>query len=211
MSYGPPTRTVAEVLRAVKRTFGDESSAQLENEDIIAWINDAQDEINNSNKVLKEQATVEVVAGAATHAFPSKNIQQIEALLFDGHVVKNVSYAQALTTHVGTTNTAPVPEVWYEWGGQFTFYPTPSVNGTITLIYTVRPQRVQMELSATLSLPDKYYQDIVRYVLQQAYLMDEALDLSSNQAQQFTQSLEAKGEEDNIAQQGTYQTITFID
>lgn len=212
MVYGPPTRTVGEVMRAVKRTFGDESQAQLEDDDIVAWINDAQDEINNLNKVLKEQSTVTAVAGEPTYSFPSKRIQQIEALLYAGVKVSNVTYAQALENYVGIDRgSSPSPDVWFEWGGKFTFSPTPSTAEAITLIYTVRPQPVNKTSTTVLSLPDKYYQDIVRYVLQQAYLMDEALDLSSSQAQQMATSLENKSEEERSAQQMTYSTITFID
>lgn len=212
MAYGPPTRTVGEVLRAVKRTFGDESSAQLEDDDIIAWINDAQDEINNQNKVLKEMGTVKSVAGVPTYTFPNKRIQQVEAILYAGVRVKNVSYSQALESYVGIERgSSPLPEVWYEWGGSFTFSPTPSSVETITIIYTVRPQPVNKLPATVLSMPDKYYQDIVRYVLKQAYLMDEALDLSGSQAQEFAASLESKSEEERTAHQATYTTITIID
>lgn len=212
MSYGPPTRTVGEVFRAVKRTFGDESSAQLEDADIVAWINDAQEEINNRNKILKEQSDVLSVGGQPDYSFPQRRIQQVEAILFDGMKVKNLSYAQALESHIGRDNDAAgIPEVWYEWGGKFTFYPAPADALKITLLYTVRPQPIDGTASTKLTIPDKYYQDVVRYVLQQAYLMDEAVDLATNQAQQFQASLDDKGEEERSAQNMTYQTITFIE
>lgn len=211
MTYGPPTRTVGEVMKAVKRSFGDESEAQLENDDIVAWINDAQDEINNINHILKEQATLTTTLGEDTYSFPAKRIQQIEAVLVDGHLVRNIPYAQALESYIGKSlPMTGIPEVWYEWGGKFTFYPSPPA-GEITLLYTVRPTPVQNNVDQKLSIPDKYYQDVVRYVLQQAFIMDEALDLAADQATRFNASINDKGEEERTAQQMTYSTITFLD
>lgn len=212
MTYSSPTRTVGEVFRAVKRTFGDESSAQLEDSDIVRWINDAQDEINNKNRILKEQADLPATLNQNSYTFPARRIHQIEALLFNGKLIRNVTYSQALENYIGITGeVSGIPEVWWEWGGKFTLYPTPNADGTITMLYTVRPQPIDGTLTTKLSVPDKYYQDVVRYVLQQAYLMDEALDLSADQARQFNLSLEDKNEEERTAQHMTYQTITFID
>lgn len=212
MAYGPSTRTVGEVMRAVKRTFGDESSAQLEDEDIVAWINDAQEEINNKNKILKAQAEIQTSDGTAKYTFPAKRIQQIEALLYDGVVIRNVSYAQALESFIGKVNPeSGAPCIWYEWGGTFTLYPTPVGSKEITLIYTMRPMPVDKRATTKLSIPDKYYQDVVRYVLQQAFLMDEAVDLATNQEKQLAASLEDKSEEERSAQQMTYTVITLID
>ena len=212
MAYGPSTRTVGEVMRAVKRTFGDESSAQLEDEDIIAWINDAQEEINNKNKILKAQAEITTTDNVAKYTFPAKRIQQIEALLYDGRLMRNVTYAQALESYIGKAlPESGVPCIWYEWGGTFTLYPTPLGDKEITLIYTMRPVPVDGQALTKLSIPDKYYQDVVRYVLQQAFLMDEAVDLATNQEKQFAASLEDKSEEERSAQQMTYQVITIVD
>jgi hypothetical protein len=199
-------------MRAVKRTFGDESSAQLEDEDIIAWINDAQEEINNKNKILKAQADIKTSDGVAKYSFPAKRIQQIEALLYDGKVMRNVTYAQALETYIGkVTPDSGAPCIWYEWGGTFTLYPTPLGDKDITLIYTMRPVSVDNRATTKLSIPDKYYQDVIRYVLQQAFLMDEAVDLATNQEKQLAVSLEDKSEEERSAQHMTYQVITIID
>jgi hypothetical protein len=212
MAYGPSTRTVGEVMRAVKRTFGDESSAQLEDEDIVAWINDAQEEINNKNKILKAQADITTTENVAKYSFPAKHIQQVEALLYDGMVIRNVSYAQALESYIGRLAPANGPPcIWYEWGGSFTLYPTPEGDKEITLIYTMRPTTVDGQSVTKLTIPDKYYQDVVRYVLQQAFLMDEAVDLATNQEKQFAASLEDKSEEERSAQQMTYTVITLID
>ena len=78
------------------------------------------------------------------------------------------------------------------------------------LYYTQRPAPVT-STSDTLSLPDKYYQDVVRYCLQQAYEMDEDMANSQAKAQQFDASLNEKSEEERTAQNMTYEKITVYD
>lgn len=212
MSYSPGTRTVADVNRAVKRSFGDESGVQLEDDDIIMWINDAQDEIVKRNRILKATSTTTSVIGQQDYTFPSENILQIESLHYNGVRLPNMSFAEAEEKVIGQDpdDVLDEPVLWYEWGGKFSFYPVPASEQTIVLYYTENPARIT-SVNDTLSVPDKYYQDVVRYVLQQAYEMDEDANMSQLKQKQFDDSLSALGEEERTAQNMTYSTITVID
>jgi len=213
VSYGSKTRLVSEVLTAVQRQFGDESGVQLENNDIIRWVNDAQDVIVAKNKVLKAKSTTPSVAGQAAYTFPSDNIHQIESIHYNGYRVPNMSFPEAeeqIFQADPTMVASGDPVLWYEWAGTFTFWPAPSEVQSIDLYYTQRPTPVTL-VSDTLSLPDKYYQDIVRYCLQQAYEMDEDMANSQAKAQQFDASLNEKSEEERTAQNMTYEKITVYD
>lgn len=210
MSYGAKTRLVSEVITAVQRQFGDESGVQLENSDVIRWINDAQDVIVAKNKVLKAKSTTPAVEGQATYTFPSDNIHQIESIHYNGYRVPNMSFPEA-EEHVFKNDPQAVasgdPILWYEWAGTFTFWPAPNAANNIDLYYTQRPAPVD-STTDVLSLPDKYYQDVVRYCLQQAYEMDEDMANSQAKGQQFDASLNEKSEEERTAQNMTYDTIT---
>jgi len=211
--YAPITRTAAQVMRAVKRTFGDESGTQLEDADLIAWINDAQDAIVTKNKILKAKSILPLTAGARTYTFPSENIQQIESLLIDGRRILNMSVSQAEETLSDTDPDGEIegfPQFWYEWAGEITFWPTPIEDGHITLRYTSKPTPVVLS-SDRLSLPDTYYQDVVNYVLKQAYEMDENEPMMQVKGQEFEASLAARSEEERTAQTMTYGVITVID
>ena len=216
--YGNPTRTVGDVFTAVKRQFGDESGVQLADNDLVMWINDAQDEINNRNSILKAKSSGTSVAGQGDYSFstiiPSAQIHKIESIHYDGVRLPNMSFAQAeerifaadpQRTQSGT------PVLWYEWAGALTFWPTPDAAKAIDIYFTAKPARVNSTLSTPLSVPDKYYRDVVRYVLQQAYEMDEDWQASQAKAQQFDSSVNSMGEEDRTAQNMTYDTITVYD
>jgi hypothetical protein len=211
-SYSPASRTVADVMKAVKRSFGDESGVQLEESDIIMWINDAQDEIVKRNRILKATSSTVSVVGQQDYSFPSDNILQIESLHYNGVRLPNMSFAEAEEKVVGLDPSASSgePILWYEWGGKFSLYPVPQTAQTIVLYYTKSPAKVALSTDL-LSVTDKYYQDVVRYVLQQAYEMDEDPNMSQLKQKQFDDSLNALGEEERTAQNMTYSTITLVD
>ncbi len=214
--YSPPTRTVQEVIDYIERVFGDESSVQIEQADLIMFINNAIDEINTQNRVLKESVEFPSVDGVSVYTFPERRILQIEAILFDGLLVRNVSYAHALENFIGMVPTTGIadtghPLYWWEWAGKFTFWPIPG-EGTIQLDYTVRHTPITADdLEATLPLPDKYYTDILAGVLRQAYDLDEQPELAGAQNERMLASLSRKAEEERTAQKMYYETITLID
>lgn len=211
MSYGPSTRTVAEVGKAVKRIFGDESGVQIEDADILMWVNDAQDEIVNRNKILKGTSSMPSVPGQSDYTFPAVLIHQVESLHYDGVVLPNLPFAKAEEYLLsGAADTAGTPTFWYEWGGKFSLFPVPTEAATVTLYYTMRPARVTAQ-GSLLSVPDKYHQAIVNFVLQKAYAMDEDWNAQQVAAQQFDAATNEMGEEERSPQNMTYSLITMID
>jgi hypothetical protein len=212
LGYTPSTRKVGEVMAQVKRTFGDESGVQLEDADLIRWINDAQDVIVNRNKVLKARAQTSSLVGVGTYTFPSENILEIDSLHFDGEPLQNVPFAQAEREYIGKdlSDDVAVPLAWWEWAGTFTLWPAPSTSSDIVLYYTVRPTTV-VSSGELLGLPDKYYPQILQYVLQQAYEMDEDYQASQMKGKQFEDALNEYGEQERSAQHMTFQSVTLVD
>lgn len=209
--YSPPTRTVGDVQNAVKRQFGDESGVQIVDADVSTWINDAQDTIIDRNHILKAKSTISSVVGQANYSLAALPIHQIEALHYNGIRLPNMAFAQAEEEIIGSPAQNGLPELWYEWAGTITLFPAPDSILAIDIYYTARPTRVDTNPLTLLSLPDKYYQDIVRYVLQQAYELDEDWQASQTKAQQFTDSIGAMGEEERSAQNMTYDVIVVYD
>lgn len=213
MAYGPSTRTVQEVLSAIQRLFGDESGVQLANADVVRWINDAQDVIVDRNHVLKAHITEASVSGQAAYSFADALIHSIDSIHYGGYRLPNISFAEAeevvlqadpLQTQAGT------PQIWYEYAGTFTFWPTPTDGGSFDLYYTKRPTRI-VNLTDLLTLPDKFYQLIVLYCIGQAYTMDEDMQAASQMADTFDKQLASMGEDERVSQHMTYDTITVYD
>lgn len=206
-------RTVQDVINVVTRQFGDESGVQLQVSDIINWINDAQDTIVNRNRILKAKSSQQVVNGQAEYTFPLLRIIQIESLHYNGRILPNMSFVEA-EQRISTTDPKGeqqgTPLFWYEWAGSLTLWPTPNDSGTIQLYYSVLPPRISAA-NDPLSVPDKYFEDVCRYVMQQVYEMDQDWQGSQAKQQQFDASVNDLGEEERTSQHATYDSIVVMD
>lgn len=216
MSYGPPTKTVQNVYDYVKRIFGDEAGVQLSNQDIVRWINEAQEDINIANKVLQTTATTALVANQTDYSLSgvTPKIYEINSLLIDGRRIGNIPISQAeesisLADPEGSETGAP--QFWYEWANVIKFWPKPNAAGTIEIRYIAQPSDVTTNGNDLLSLPDEYFSDIVNYVLKQAYEMDENPEMMQLKAQEFSQSVAERGEKETNAQHMTYPVMTVYE
>ena len=211
MSYGAPTYTVQDVFSRAMRTFGDESGVQLETTDLLRWINDGQRDIVQRESILKAKSSVMSTAGVASYSWPAENILSIDSLHYDGQKIANMSFAQAEQDVIGDqpSNTADQPIIWYEWAGQFTFYPIPETSKQITIYFTKAPAAVTAPTDL-LSIPDRYFNSLLQYVLQQAYEMDEDWQASDAKSKQYNESLAILSDGERTAQNMTYGTITEI-
>lgn len=209
------SKTAQNVATSVKRQFGDESGVQVTDPDIIRWINDGQREITQKNRVLKGTATIVAVANQAEYTLPEANIAAIESIHWNGIPVPGIPYAEVekfITDypHTATNAGTGVPRMWYEWGGLVTFWPTPASADNIKLLYTKMPDEIT-SLADTLSLPDKYFNILVDYVLSQAYSMDEDWEASNFKGQQFTANLDTTADDERTTSSMVYPTISIVE
>lgn len=214
--YGTPTKTLNDVLAAVQRQFGDESGVQLQNSDVIRWVNDGQLAIVQANRILKAKGTIASVSGQKDYSLSTLAVYQVESIHFGGRRVPNLPFAQ-VEQKVSTTDPATdwngMPDFWYEWAGVVSFFPIPQEVANIDVYYTVAPPSyaANAALTTTLFVPDRYFSVLVKFVLQMAYEMDEDWTASEQKQQQFTTDVNDFGEQERDAQNMTYDTITVVD
>lgn len=213
MPLRPSTKTFGLLTQEIKRLFGDESGVQLDNSDIVRWANAAQMEIVNSNKALKAKATMPSVVGQSVYLFPDVKIQQVEALHYDNVRLENVPFAEAeryIISNDPDQTEQGTPSFWYEWDGEMTLWPKPDAISDITLYYTAYPEELTGDATQILSVPDKFYNPVVDYVLAKCYEMDEDMNTSQLAENRFRASLENQMEDERQAQHMTYSVIQEI-
>lgn len=216
MTLSPITKKVSDVGIFVKRAFGDESAVQVTDDDIYRWINAAQQEILNKNKILKAVATTDLLAGTNEYTFPGENIQEVQAVHINGRKIEYVSFQESeeRVSSDATSNQLATgfPTIWYEWGGIFYLYPVPEatiVNG-IKIYYVKGPVNVATQ-AELLSVPDEYFNRIVEYCLGQAYEMDEDTQNSQYKFGQFNQGLDNMADLAVTPHADTYPRITILE
>lgn len=214
MALRPSTRTFGALALDIKRIFGDESGVQLDDSDIQRWANSAQMEIVTSNKAIKARSTSLSVVGQATYTFPDVQIQQVASLHYDNMRLENVPFAEAeryVMSYDPEQIETGTPRIWYEWDGEFTVWPKPDDVKTFTLYFTAYPDELTGDTAQALSVPDKFYNAVVDYILSKAYEMDEDMQASGMAEQRFRAALEGQMEDERQAQHMTYPVILEVD
>lgn len=203
------THTGNDVSIRVRSGFGDTSGAQLGDPALLSWINDGQREIVNSNPILRSSKFTDLVAGQYDYTFPNDKVLLIEAIYIDGYPIRNMT-PQAAREFIQKQDplkaeASEMPEVWYERAGVITFYPKPSktiANG-LKLEYIKNPTSLTA-LSQLLTIPDRYFNELVNYVTAQALEMDENFDAASYKHRQFRDGLDRLFTKDTVQQEELY-------
>ena len=208
------TRTTEDVADRVKVSFGDTSGSQITDTMILRWINDGQQEIVNNNAILKDTRFASIVAGQADYSFPSDRVQYIEALYVDGRPVRNATPQEfrefILKEDPNLIAKADIPNLWQERAGIITFYPTPQKdfeNG-LKMEFVKQPLPVTaISTSTILSIPDRYLNELVSYVMAQALELDENYNAAELKRGQFREGLDRQYLRENTSQISKYPQV----
>jgi len=209
------TKSAQDVITDVKRTFGDESGVQITDSDIIRWINAAQLEVAMRNpEVLPAMVLINATAGQADYPLLANipNVLTIQSIHYNNKPVKHMQFQEAEQFLMGEEANygSTSPDFWYERAGVITFFPPSSetVAAAIKVYYNKRPEVVTS--NTLLSLSDHYYNGILAYVLEQAYLLDENPQLAGVVAAKFDQNV-TRMQERTATQSDYYPFITVIE
>lgn len=214
MSYAAVTKTWGDISANLKRSFGDESGVQLEEGDIVRWINQGQYEIARANKILKEKGTTPSLPGQSTYALAlGRPILQIESIR---HGNTRLVPTQFTTVDANYDEYPPDaqgdPRIWYRWGDKITLWPSPKKSEPITVFYTAAPLSFDtFEASRKLELPDTYFQPLFDFCLAKAHEMDDNPQAQEISLKLFTERVTSMNDEERGGQSLTYSTITIVD
>lgn len=213
VGFNTTTKTVQNVLIDIRRTFGDEASVQISDDDMLRWINTAQREILISNKILKAISTADVTAGVSEYSLSTLNIVSIQSIHYLGTKLEWRSFQDAeeyiMSTDPLKQATAD-PYMWYEWGGIVNLYPVPQSDQPAGLkIYYIKEPDV-VTASSMLVVPDAYYENVLQFCLSKAYELDEDPENSQYKLGQFTERLNILSEQENTPEMDTYPRITVL-
>jgi hypothetical protein len=196
------TRTTLDVADRVKVSFGDTSGSQITDDMLIRWINDGQQEIVNNNAILKDTKFSDVIAAQSDYTFPTDKVQYIEAVYIDGRPVKNVTPQEfrefILKEDPNLIAKADVPLLWQERAG----------IGGLKLEFVKQPTAIATISGATiLSIPDRYLNELVSYVMAQALELDENFNAAEVKRGHFREGLDRQYLRENTSQISKYPQV----
>lgn len=209
----PTTRTFSELRRAVMRSFGDEAGVQLESQDIIDFANQGQVEIVVENAILKTISNAESVPGQSEYTFPDMPIARIESITYGGRLLPNIPFqdAQAKLLEIDAEQRQEgSPLWWYSYGNRFWLWPRPVQADTIQVYHVSMPEKLTGSESQELSVPDKWFNALIDYVIQRAFEMDNDWEAAQVKANQFKAALQSQSEEESQSQWASFPVVREV-
>lgn len=196
---------VSDVVTRVLRQFGDESSVQIEEADIIRYINDGIREIVTNNDIGQTTSTIDSEIDVAEYSVPS-NLMAMRTLFYDNSRLQFLSQAE-FDEYINSSDPKQLqrgtPIIWTKWAAQFTLYPKPDSVKIIKLQYLRKPTEVSLATDA-LPVASEYYNRVVEYCLKQAYQTDEDWDAASQMDGQFQDGLTRLKQQETFADSNQY-------
>lgn len=204
---------VSDVKTRVKRQFGDESSVQVTDADILRWINDAQRVIAQNNRLLEVKGTLSTIANQQDYTLPT-GILRLISIRYSTIKLQGMSLQEfdELITNgqiPGAAAATGDPNYFCVFAGSISLFPIPStsvVNGLTIFYHRIPADRVND--ADVLDLPTIYHDRVVEFCLQQAYELDENFEASKEKQQQFGDGLAQSQENESWTSQDYYPFIT---
>lgn len=209
---------VQDVVTRVKRIFGDEAGVQVTNDDIIRWINDAQEQIAVDNEGLMETtAKADIVQNQMEYDVPV-DMSVLRSLKFKGYRIKPMSFAEfneyidGYSAEPGISPYGPgIPEIFMVWEGKITLFPKPNESLTQALsIYYIKHPAPVATLADNLSVPLQYHNAVVKFCLKEAYELDEDIQKSQTKKGEFDQEMMKLNDRNKWISQEYYPRITTM-
>lgn len=205
MVVGTPTLKLSDVVADVQAAFGDTSGVQIKTADIARWTNQAQRDIVSRNGFNKKKADVASVAGTQIYTLPT-DIVSIESILFDGIIIAPIGYEAAQNQYGANLLKQGIPSYWYTLGNDIYLYPVPNSVKNISMIYVASPMLVSSE-NDLLSVPDRYFNTVVQFVLAKAYELDEDWNAQQVKSMNYEKGVNELSNSDQ-PQAGAFTVIT---
>jgi hypothetical protein len=213
--------TSTDIGTRVKRIFGDTANVQINDSDIVMWINDAMREIVMQHEGLfQTTSTLPSVAGTNQYTLPTDLLSLQEIAYRDG--VSGAYYGLRFLSAEGldqatpdwTDTTSTGTPAYYARGdsGKFFIVPTPdtSVANGIQITYSKYATDISGLTSTALPFPEYYHQTILEYCLMKAYEMDENWEATDRKSQYVQSTIDYNNGREGWFGHETYPVITTV-
>lgn len=198
---------VSDIQRRVQNIFGDTASVQITLPNIVDWVNDGQKDICRKAECLETTVTPTLTGGTPTYAYPADFIKE-RVVKVNGLKLCRLTLASidVLYPDRDSSPASGNPLYYYHWGRALNFYPTPSSNMPLTLMY-VQYAALIAAGGDTPAIPDLFHEDIVRYCFWHALEQDEQWTAAQVAKQVYDERLMQTIYDCNVRESETYPSV----
>lgn len=208
--------TGTQLSTDVKDRVGDTGAVQVTDAMILRWINAGARSIGSRDPFIEMTATANALAGVANYSlgapFGDPQIISIQMVTFNGVPLNVVTAAEwrrlidgrELDEQTGTPRYAMI------FGDSMTVWPAPNESevSALALFYLAYPTPMT-DITATLPLPDRFYNALLDYVFAQALQQLEKFEESKQVLANHETHLQHQFEASHKSPTDFYPTITY--
>ncbi len=208
--------TGSDLALEVKRQFGDTGNVQITDDHILRWINNGQRSIASTSPFLEATFTTNLLAGQAEYnlnaLMAASRVQSYASVVANGRKLRFVAWQKYLDDDFRDDFDDDDPWVYTEFAGKITLVPAPqdSVPAGLTIYFMQWPADLEA-IADDLTVPDRYYNSLVAYVLARALELDENFDAAANQLQQHASALAVEIGRDQLNPTDAYPFVTYVE
>lgn len=206
------TLTVLDISTRVKSIFGDESGVEIDDPDILRWINDGQLDIARKTRSLTKDLIRSTASGVYEIAKPS-DFLFFDRATCDGRYLSPTPFQtlDQLYPTRGTTYPTGRPEYIAVKGNNFVIYPAPDEAGVNNLIinYIASPVAVVAN-SDTPEINGAFHEALVRFCLMRAKEKDEDWSAAQRIQESYEQMITDARTDHQNPYEGSYPSIRDV-
>lgn len=212
----PATLSCSSIADDVRAKFGDEASVQLDDEDLLRWINAGARRLASGAPWIKRSVTTTLLEGISTYdlAEIQQDLVTVDSLLVDNRNVPIIGWQDFLNRTAGPNDpndpTLPGGPFAALYGDRLQIRPVPqaTVAQGLVLYFTSLPAPVAT-LQEPLPVPDRFANALNDYVFQQALEFDERFE-EAEVKRTHTEAALREQLADNMSPTGYYPTVTQV-
>lgn len=202
---------VEDIKTRVFRQFGDESGAQIDESDIIRWVNDAQIDIVRRTEILQKEGTIIPVLTGTDEYDPPVDFMFPRRATLDGVLLQRTT-VEEMDMYQGNREAdgmSGLPDRYYIRGLKFVLYPVPESDGDLVVLYVRQPTAVTA-VGDVPEIPLYMHEDIVRYCLQRAKELNEDFDQADRIGADYEQRTNKAREESQSPHGDSYPAVRLL-
>lgn len=192
MAIEQSKRTAQDIIDAVFRQFGDESGAQVTEQDVIRWINEAQRDIVVNNREVNQSlaefnSSPDVSVYNVVQLLP--DVLRIHSIMYNNKLLPNFSFEESQQEMMESDATGE-PRLWFRYAATLNVWPAPKeelVNG-FRVYYNRAPANIT-DPTETLGVPDQYYEAVNSFCMTKAYELDENAQMMGIKKEDYNRNL----------------------
>lgn len=167
--------TVQEIFDRVKSDFGDTSGAEINDAELLRWVNDEQLEIVRLTGCLEGSTTLSTSQGVSNYAMTNDMIE-VRSISVDGALIKRTTKEELDKQYPLRDANYPtgVASLFYIHARRIYFYPAPSTTGSFNVaVPYVKAPTLLTSTADTPEIPSIYHVGLVRALVIRAKEKDE--------------------------------------